>query len=372
VHRHLVMADGFNRFHAGSQYLYQNHNSGHNRNLHQRHGSPINNTRGLFQPNADAASPNRSPGTNSPAHNTYNMYGHNNHRQNHGLLNGGTQHHNFQPQMNINKNFQSQNHGHQAHHVNNQHQDHGGMNNHTTSYGNHQHTVSASTLSNSTPHFTPANLQNGTPESSGKAGNENWSEQIREYHKLKMADHKAHYYARIAPSVNRFPGNLPNMANGRGDADEPTDRRRVVDDGDEMATWDSMDLSGQGLKGIAPQLFRRYPKLKKLYLNWNKLSEIPPLIGQMRFLTVLDLSMNNLSYLPPEIGMLTNLKKLTLFDNNLVDLPYELGSLFQLESLGVEGNPMRSDYKDRIMEQGTQEMIRFLREEAPSRSTQTL
>jgi CCR4-NOT transcription complex subunit 6 len=56
-----------------------------------------------------------------------------------------------------------------------------------------------------------------------------------------------------------------------------------------------------------------------------------------------------------------------LFDNNLVDLPYELGSLFQLESLGVEGNPMRSDYKDRIMEQGTQEMIRFLREEAPSK-----
>ena len=134
---------------------------------------------------------------------------------------------------------------------------------------------------------------------------------------------------------------------------------------DEMATWDAMDLSGQGLKGVAPELFRRYPKLRKLYLNWNKLTEIPPLIGQMRFLTVLDLSMNGLSYLPPEIGMLTNLKKLSLFDNNLVDLPFELGSLFQLETLNIEGNPMRADYKERIMEHGTQEMIRFLREEAP-------
>lgn len=358
------MADGFNRFNPGGQYYYQNHNSNHNRTLHHRNGSPINNSRGLFQPNADTPSPNRSPGTNSPAHTAYSMYGHGSHRQNHGLLNGGTAHQTFQPQIGLNKNYQNQAHGHQSHHVNNQHQDHGGLGGHGTSYGNHQHNVSASTLSNTTPHFTPANLQNGTPESAGKQGNEHWGEQIREYHKLRIADHKTHYYARIAPSVNRFPGISPSM-NSRNDADEPTDRRRVVDENDEMATWDAMDLSGQGLKGVAPELFRRYPKLRKLYLNWNKLSEIPPLIGQMRFLTVLDLSMNNLSYLPPEIGMLTNLKKFSLFDNNLVDLPFEMGSLFQLETLNIEGNPMRADYKERIMEHGTQEMIRFLREEAP-------
>ena len=45
------MADGFNRFHTGGQYLYQ---SQHSRNLHtHRNGSPISNTRGLFQPNID-------------------------------------------------------------------------------------------------------------------------------------------------------------------------------------------------------------------------------------------------------------------------------------------------------------------------------
>lgn len=117
---------------------------------------------------------------------------------------------------------------------------------------------------------------------------------------------------------------------------------------------------------MAPALFKHYPKLRKIYLNWNKLNTIPPQIGQMRFLTVLDLSMNNLDYLPQEIGMLTNLKRLLLFDNRLEDLPFEMGSLFQLEMLGLEGNPMRQDYKDRLVEHGTQELIRFLREQAPS------
>lgn len=132
-----------------------------------------------------------------------------------------------------------------------------------------------------------------------------------------------------------------------------------------MGSWDAMDLCGQGLKGMAPALFKHYPKLHKIYLNWNKLRDIPPQIGQMRFLTILDLSMNELQVLPPEIGMLTNLKKLSLYDNHLDDLPFELGSLHQLEMLGIEGNPMRPDYKERLAEHGTQELIRYLREQAP-------
>ncbi|KAI7058925.1 hypothetical protein KC352_g43977, partial [Hortaea werneckii] len=87
----------------------------------------------------------------------------------------------------------------------------------------------------------------------------------------------------------------------------------------------------------------------------------------MRSLTVLDLSFNDLHELPPEIGMLTNLKRLLLYENHLEDLPFEIGSLYQLEMLGIEGNPMRHcDYKERLMETGTKELVRFLREHAPS------
>lgn len=364
------MADGFNnRFNTGGQpyYPHQYPNNHTRAQLHQRNGSPISNSRGIFQPNTDTPSPNRSPGTNSPAHNPYSMYNNHNHRQNHGLLNGAAgQHQSFQPNI-LGKPFQSQSHGHQSHHLNNHHNDHNGLGGHGNNYSNHQHTISTSTLSNNTPHFTPAHLQNGTPENSGRPPNEHWAEQLQEYQKLRLADAKTHYYARTTPSVARYPGGSATANANKSSAEEHGDRRRVTEDAEEMGGWDSMDMCGQGLKGLAPALFKHYPKLRKVYLNWNKLTSIPPQIGQMRFITILDLSMNNLHFLPPEIGMLTNLKKLSLYDNRLEDLPFELGSLFQLEMLGIEGNPMRQDYKERLVENGTEELIRFLREQAPSK-----
>lgn len=363
------MADGLNRFNPGQQhYLYQNHNShsrGHQLGGH-RNGSPVNNNgRGLYHPNADTPSPNRSPGTNSPAHNPYSssMYNHTNHRQNQHPLNGGG-YQTFQPQQTtLGKVVQGQMPGGNQHHMNNQHHDNG-MGGHNNHFGNHQHNISTSTLSNATPHFTPAHLQNGTPENSlGKPQTEHWTEQVRDYQMLRMAENKAHYYARTAPSVSRSGNQSKNAAKN----EEEGDRVRIKDESDEMGNFSTIDMSGQGLKVLSSIVITRYRKLKGLHLAWNKLISIPPQIGTMRFLSHLDLSFNNLNILPPEIGMLTSLRKLSLYDNNLEDLPFELGTLFQLEMLGVEGNPLRQDYKDRLMEHGTQDLIRHLREQAPSK-----
>lgn len=153
------------------------------------------------------------------------------------------------------------------------------------------------------------------------------------------------------------------------DADEHGTRsnRTGVEEDPENKLWDAMDLGGHGLKSMGATLFRHYPHLRKIYFNHNRLTTLQPHISLMRYLTILDLSFNQLSELPPEIGMLTNLKKLLLFDNRLEDLPYEIGYLYQLEMLGLEGNPMRRapDYMERLVEQGTQELVRYLREEAP-------
>ena len=362
------MADGFNRFNPGGQFFYHNQQSSHPRNLHHRNGSPIGNSRSLFS-NADTPSPNRSPGTHSPAHNPYSMYNHGSHRQNHGLLNGaGHQAYG----MNVPKTFHSGSHGQQSHHVNNHHQDHGQIGGHGA-FGNHQHNISASTLSNTTPHFTPAHLQNGTPDNSGsigKATNEAYAEHLREYNKLKMAGEKPHFYARTTTAVSRMPGVTPSTVNSRQDADEHGVRGRVSDDTEEQGTWDAMDFTGHGLKAMGASLFRHYPHLRKLFFGHNRLYQIPPHISCMRFLTTVDLSFNQIKYIPPEIGMLTNLKRLILFDNDLDSLPYEMGSLFQLEFLGLEGNPMRDapDQMDQLREHGTAELIRYLREEAPRKS----
>ena len=130
-----------------------------------------------------------------------------------------------------------------------------------------------------------------------------------------------------------------------------------------------MDLGGHGLKSMGASLFRHYPHLRKIYFNHNNLSSLPPHISFMRHLTVLDLSFNSLTELPPEIGMLTHLKKLLLFDNALDEIPYEVGYLYQLEMLGLEGNPMRRAraQMERLVDHGTHELVRYLREEAPSK-----
>lgn len=366
------MADGFNRFNPGGQFYFPNQHTSHPRGLQQQHrnGSPIGNSRALFQQNADTPSPNRSPGTNSPAHNPYGMYSHNNHRQSHGLLNGASNHQNYQ--MNMHKGFQGQSHGHQSHHVNNQHQDHGTIGG-QGGFGNHQHTVSTSTLSNTTPHFTPAHLQNGTPDHV-KPPNEHYAEHLREYAKLKMAGDKPHYYARTTPHVSRLPGTTLSSGSTRmTDADEhgaARARSGEVEESESNQIWDAMDLGGHGLKSMGASLFRHYSHLRRMFFNHNRLSILTPQISTMRALTWLDLSMNQLTELPPEIGMLTHLKRLYLFDNGLDRLPYEVGFLYQLEILGLEGNPMRDgqDQMARLVEHGTQELVRSLREEAPRKS----
>jgi CCR4-NOT transcription complex subunit 6 len=361
------MAEGF-RFNPGNQYLFQHQNQNqHTRNIHShRNGSPISSSRGLFQPNADTPSPNRSPGTHSPAHNQYSMFNHGSHRQNHGLINGNAAHGNYQPQINLAKQFQNHNGGHQAHHPNNHHQDHNGIGGHAGAFGGHQHNTSLSTLSHATPQFTPAHLQNGTPNNAGglsKPHTDFWNEQLREYEKMKnSAAEKPHFYARTTPHVSRTPAAGSNLPAER-DGEQRIERRRAADEPEEENVWQAIDFGGQGLKCMAGSLFK-YNFLKKIYFNHNKLSWLPAQIGEMRNLTVLDLSFNELYSLPPEIGMLTNLKRLLLFENKLGDLPYELGSLYQLDFLGIEGNPMRGDYMDRLAEHGTGELIRYLREQA--------
>lgn len=361
------MADGYPRFQAGGAYPYQNHTQ-QSRHLAHRNGSPISGARGLFQPNLDAASPNRSPGTRSPAHNLYanNMFGtSNNHRHNQ-LLSGGSAQI-YQNAMGFNsKSYQAQHHGSQVHHVNGQGLDHGGA-----GYASHNYTNSGSTLNASTPHYAPAHLSNGTPDQSHASispPNEHWAEQEAEYHRLKNANDKPHYYARNSPHVSRFPGASQSSVSQQLDPGEHGDRRKAPafsDEPDETGCWDAMDLGGHGLRSMNSSIFRHYPDLSKIYFNHNALTWLPPDIGLMRSLTILDLSFNQLESLPAEIGMLTNLKKLLVYGNKLRDLPTEIGTLFQLETLGVAGNSLlRIDYIQHIRDNGTKDFVRHLREQA--------
>ena len=133
----------------------------------------------------------------------------------------------------------------------------------------------------------------------------------------------------------------------------------------ERQDWKALDLGGQGIRALSNELFR-YTFLDKLYINRNKLTSLPPAIGQLKLLKLLDASENQLTSLPMELGMLTNLKNLNLDGNRLTALPNELGSLYRLRFLGLQRNPMREDLKQAMIKGGPRGVITALRESLQS------
>ena len=273
-------------------------------------------------------------------------------------MNGGHSHTRYGMQMNNSKPFQgSGQHATQGHRGQ---QDHNGQHG---NYVSHQHNSSTPAFTNTTPHFGSNQLRNGTPghltNGVGRPPTEHWAKQLEAAQQARDAV-TPHYHARNA-NVNK--GTSVSLDLNKKDADQQKEERhRATNNADDLQQqWNELDMCGQGLRALAPQLFD-YPFLTALHLNGNKLTYIPPEIGQLRKLRHLDLSLNNLRELPAELGMLVNLKTLLLFDNELEDVPMELGYLYQLELLGIDGNPIDDGIKSIIVEQGTKSLIAELRE----------
>jgi hypothetical protein len=83
-------------------------------------------------------------------------------------------------------------------------------------------------------------------------------------------------------------------------------------------------------------------RMKKLNLREENIVRVPPEIGMLDGLTVLDLSGNQLDSLPKEIGKCTKLETLELYDNNLRALPFEIGRLSSLTRFRLSGNEISS------------------------------
>ncbi len=367
------MADGFRFPQQSAGNYYYPHNTQPNHPRHQiiRNGTPPNNIGSAF--GTDTPSPSRSPVSCSPAQNLYGMFNQGHQQGQHGRVNGGP----VGRGMGMIYNFQHQN-AHQQQHT--QHHPNLDQNHtaHTTNGLNHHGSYSSGVLSNSTPSFTPNSLQNGhsatTRGGQAQVINEHWAEQLK-LHKESKEAHSAmieqgapNHFARMRAGENKgiqpsAPAPEPSNPQEEGDAKDPA---RMSDAGTvRRQDWENLDLSGQGLRVLAPALFK-YNFLGELYIASNKIGHLPPSIGELRHLRHLDASNNQLTELPPELGMCVYLKHLLVFDNDIRTLPSELGSLFQLEVLGIEGNPrLDPAMRQEIMEKGTKSLITLLREQAP-------
>ena len=78
--------------------------------------------------------------------------------------------------------------------------------------------------------------------------------------------------------------------------------------------------------------------LTNIYLQANRLTELPETVGFLANLETLDVSNNLLTSLPDTLGHLSKLKRLVLTHNQLVCLPDSLGKLQELSSLQLAGN----------------------------------
>jgi CCR4-NOT transcription complex subunit 6 len=304
----------------------------------------------------------------SASQNTRGMYGQNHQQGHNSRINGAPGRQQAMPML---YNFQQQSaHPHQAHAQHHQgiQQDHGGA-----SIMGHS-AYSSGVLPNASPFSS--NLQNGhAPNSRGGQAQqltEHWAEQLRLHKEAERAhatmteQHQPHFYARLKAAENRGIGGAALTGETGPSADGEDDRRRPwsLEKTNKRQDWYNLDMSGQGLRVLAPPLFA-YEFLQELYIASNRLTYLPAEIGKLRHLRHLDASNNLISELPPEVGMCTNLKSLYLFNNQIRDLPSELGSLYLLDMLGIEGNPLDPSQKQEIMAGDSKSLVNRLLLKAP-------
>ncbi|PYI30188.1 glucose-repressible alcohol dehydrogenase transcriptional effector [Aspergillus indologenus CBS 114.80] len=354
------MADGTYRFQqpGAGQFFFQTQAQQHS---HQRHlaRNGTNSPTGRLKFSHETPSPSRSPPlSQAAALNPFTMYSQT-HQGQHVMINGGQTHQRFGMQM---PKFQSQ-----SHHPHPAQQPHHHAHHNQASHNiSHQHNFSSGALAAATPHFTPGPLQNGAhvnvEEDLDDSMNEHWQQQLQLAVESRQAS-SPHYYARTVAQQTKGIQIAPSHPEPQENGGE--ERNGVVKSkASSRQGWYALDFGGQGLRALSSSLFS-YTFLEKLYLNHNKLTTLPPAIGQLRKLTHLDLSSNQLTELPEEIGMLTSLKQLLLFDNQIRTLPYEMGYLYRLEMLGIEGNQLNDVLKSLIIKEGTRALIKYLREEMP-------
>lgn len=113
---------------------------------------------------------------------------------------------------------------------------------------------------------------------------------------------------------------------------------------EKMQGIESLELSQSlvKLRGKVPTVIFSLKKLQFLYLDNNKLKQLPREICQLKELITLDLSNNKLSQLPYEISQLKELVTLELGNNQFRDFPVLLLLLPKLRNLAINAEAINN------------------------------
>ncbi|XP_031850170.1 leucine rich repeat containing protein 7 lap1 isoform X2 [Nomia melanderi] len=101
-----------------------------------------------------------------------------------------------------------------------------------------------------------------------------------------------------------------------------------------------LNLSHCNLYDVPPDVFIYERTLEKLYLDCNRIKDLPRPLFQCHELRVLSLSDNEVTTLPPAIASLINLEYLDLSKNSIKELPDSIKECKNLRSIDISVNPI--------------------------------
>lgn len=97
-----------------------------------------------------------------------------------------------------------------------------------------------------------------------------------------------------------------------------------------------------------PEEFGKLKNLQQVYFKTNAIEALPESIGNCENLALIDLSFNRLKKLPESIGNLPKLQYIDLSYNQLETLPESFKNLTNLQQLVLTGNPLSDEEKAKI------------------------
>ncbi|XP_034943724.1 protein lap1 [Chelonus insularis] len=100
-----------------------------------------------------------------------------------------------------------------------------------------------------------------------------------------------------------------------------------------------LQLNHCNLYDVPPDVFIYERTLEKLYLDANRIKDLPRPLFQCHELRVLSLNDNEITTLPPAIASLINLEYLDLSKNSIKDLPDNIKECKNLRSIDLSVNP---------------------------------
>ncbi|XP_043283644.1 protein lap1 isoform X2 [Venturia canescens] len=100
-----------------------------------------------------------------------------------------------------------------------------------------------------------------------------------------------------------------------------------------------LQLNHCNLYDVPPDVFIYERTLEKLYLDANRIKDLPRPLFQCHELRVLSLSDNEITNLPPAIASLINLEHLDLSKNSIKELPDSIKECKNLRSIDISVNP---------------------------------